>query len=88
MSNWENEYRVSFHIDFIHYDGRKESIHNELIVESKTPEIAEKLILDKFHHNYSLLTEIPHGWLGNIHSKNIAIKEIKLIWEYSTEIIE
>jgi hypothetical protein len=48
MSNWKNEYRVNFHIDFIHYDGRKKSIYNELIIESKTPEIVEQLIVDKF----------------------------------------
>ena len=88
MSNWKNEYRVSFHINFIHYDGRKKSIHNELIVESKTPEIAEQLILDKFQHSYRLLTDIPHGWFGNVHSKKIAIEKIKLIWKYSNETIE
>ena len=86
MSNWENEYKVKFHIDFIHYDGRIESIYNELIIESKTPEVAKKLVVDKFNHSYRFLTDIPHGWLSNIHSRNLIIEEVKLIWEYTNKI--
>ena len=82
MSNWEKEYRVKFHIDFLHYDGRSESIKNELIIESKTAELSEKIIVDKFNQSYKLLTDIPVGWLGNIYSKNLVIDDIKLVWEY------
>ena len=88
MSNWKNEYKVKFCVNFIHYDGRKKSIHSELIIESKTPKIVERLVVDKFNHSYRLLTDIPHGWLGNICSKKLTIKEIKLIWKYNNEVIE
>ena len=87
MSNWYNEYRLQFHIDFTHYDKRTESIYNELIIESKTLELAKKIIINEFHHSNKLLTNIPHGWYGNILKKSLVIDEVKLIWKYNNEVM-
>ena len=87
MSNWYNEYRLKFHIEFTHYDKRTESIYNELIIEAKTPELAKKIIIYEYNHSKKLLTNIPRGWYGNILKKNLVIDEVKLIWKYQTKVI-
>ena len=83
MSNWKKDYKVKFHIDFIHYDKRIETVYNEIIVESSSSKLAEKAIINNFKDSYKTLTDIPHGWIGNISNKKLVIDEVKFIWQYN-----
>ena len=82
MTNWHIEYRVKYRITFVHDDGRSEVVSDDMIIESRSPEEAEKIILAKYEHGYDPLTEFPEGWFGHISSEEFAIDEIEKVWEY------
>ena len=82
MNNWHTEYRVKFHIKFVHDDGRTEIINNDVIIESQSPEEAEKKLLGKYENSDDPLTDFPDGWYGHINSEELKIDEIEKIWEY------
>jgi|TARA_B110000263_G_scaffold240567_1_gene243877 hypothetical protein len=82
MNNWQTEYRVKYHITFVHDDGRTEVVTDDMIIESRSPEEVEKIILNKYENGDDPLTNFPDGWLGKIHSEELEIDEIVKVWEY------
>jgi len=77
MSNSHTGYRVKFHIKFLHDNGRTEIIDNDVIIESRSPEEAEKLLLDRYENSDDPLTDFPDGWYGHINSEELVIDEIR-----------
>ena len=53
-----------------------------MIIESRSPEEAEKKLLGKYENSDDPLTDFPDGWYGHINSKELKIDEIEKIWEY------
>lgn len=82
MNNWQTEYRVKYHITFIHDDGRSEMVSDDTIIECRSPEEAEKIILEKYENSPDPLTDFPDGWFGHINSERLEIDEIEKVWEY------
>jgi hypothetical protein len=82
MNNWQTEYRVKYHITFIHDDGRSEVVSDNTVIECRSPEEAEKIILDKYENSDDRLTDIPDGWFGHINSEEFEIDEIEKVWDY------
>ena len=82
MNNWHTEYRVKYHITFVHDDGRSEVVSGDMIIEGRSPEEAEKIILEKYENSDDPLTDFPDGWLGHISSEELEIDEIVKVWEY------
>ena len=82
MNNWHTEYRVKYHITLSHDDGRLEVVTDWMIIESRSPEEVEKIILNKFENGNDALINFPDGWFGHIKSKELEIDEIEKIWEY------
>ena len=82
MSNWNTEYRVKYHITIVHDDGRTEVVKDNMIVESRSPEEAEKIILDKYKHGDEPLSDFSGGLFGHIRSEDLKIDEIEQVWEY------
>ena len=82
MNNWHTEYRVKYHITFVHNDGRSEVVSDNTVIECRSPEEAEKIILDKYENSDDRLTDIPDGWFGHINSEELGIDEIETVWEY------
>ena len=64
MSNWHIDYRVKYHITFHHNDGRSEVMNVSLIVEARSLEETEAIILHQYEHNDVPLTAFPDGWHG------------------------
>ena len=61
---------------------RTEIIKNNVIIESRSPEEAEKKLLGKYENSDDPLTDFPDGWCGHINSEELKIDEIEKIWEY------
>ena len=83
MNNWKTDYRVKYHITFTREDGRKEDIHEEIIIEASSPEEAEKMLVDQYENSDDPLTDCPDDWFGHIKSGELEIDEITKIWEHS-----
>ena len=82
MNNWYTEYSVKYHITFVHDDGRTEVVKDNMIIESRSPEEAEKIILDKYEYGDDPLTDFPDGWFGHTNSQDLEVDEIVKVWEY------
>jgi len=82
MNNWHTEYRVKYHITFVHDDGRTQVVTDNLIIESRSPEEAEKIILDKYENGDDPLIDFPDGWFGHINREEMEIEEFVKVWEY------
>ena len=82
MNNWHTEYRVKYHITFIHDDSRSEGVSENTEIECRSPEEAEKIILDKYENSDDPLTDYPDGWFGHINSEELGVYEIESVWEY------
>lgn len=82
MNNWHIEYRVKYHITFIHNDGRSEVVSDDRIVEARSPEDVEKIILNQYEHGDDRLIDFPKGWHGRISSEKLIIDKIEKLWEY------
>jgi len=61
MNNWHTEYKVKYHITFLHEDGRSEVVNDDMIIQARSPEKAEKIIMDRYENSDDLLTDVPDG---------------------------
>ena len=82
MGNWYIDYRVKYHITFVNHDGRIRVVNDDIIIESRSPEEAKKIILEKYVNGSKPLTDFPDGWYGEINNEKFEIDEIIKIWEY------
>ena len=82
MNNWHTEYKVKYHIAFLHEDGRSEVVNDDMIIQARSPEEAEKIIMDRYENSDDLLTDVPDGWFGHINVEELEIDGIEKVWEY------
>ena len=82
MSNWKTEYKVEYHITFLHEDGREQIISDERIVMADSEEEANSIILDMFENGTEPLTDFPYGWDREISNEDLSIDKIEKIWKY------
>ena len=82
MSNWQLDYRVKYHVTFQHNDGRTEAVTDSAIIEARSLEEAEAIILHQYEHNGVPLAAFPDGWHGEIKNEKLEIDEIIKVWEY------
>ena len=82
MNNWHTEYKVKYHIIFLHEDGRSEVVNDDMIIQARSPEEAEKIIMDRYDNSDDLLTDVPDGWSGHINGEELEIDGIEKVWEY------
>ena len=83
MNNWKTDYRVKYHITFTREDGRKEDIHDKIIIEASSPDEVKKMLVDRYENSDDPLTDCPDDWFGHIKSGELEIDEITKIWEHS-----
>ena len=50
-----------------------------MIIERRSPEEAEKIILEKYENSPNPLTDFPDGWFGYIDSEELEIDEIEKV---------
>ena len=76
MNNWHIDYKVKYHITFVHTDGRTEVVNDEMIIHSRSPKQAEEMLWYRYENGDGPLIDIPDGWLGKTISKKLEIDEI------------
>ena len=42
MNNWKTDFKVKFHLEYLHTDGTKEMNYNSLIVHAENEDAAKK----------------------------------------------
>ena len=82
MNNWHIDYKVKYHITFVHTDGRTEVVNDEMIIHSRAPTQAQEMLWYRDENGDGPLIDIPDGWLGKTISKKLEIDEIMKVWEY------
>ena len=53
-----------------------------MIIEARSREEAEAIILHQYEHNGVPLTAFPDGWHGEIKNEKLEIDGIIKVWEY------
>jgi hypothetical protein len=54
-------------------------VSDDMIIECRSPEEAEKIILEKYENSPNPLTDFPDGWFGYIDSEELEIDEIEKV---------
>ena len=54
MSNWKTDFEVKFRLEFRHFDGRKETKNNILIVEAENEDQAIKMVKNEYDNSVFL----------------------------------
>ena len=63
MNNWKTDFKVKFHLEYLHKDGTKEIDYNSLIVHAEDEEEARKMILNQFEDSKFLkIDEVVKLW--------------------------
>ena len=63
MTNWKTDFEVNFCLEFIHDDGKKESINKSLIVEAENKEKAIEIIIHQYENSKFLkINEVIKIW--------------------------
>ena len=47
MNNWKTDFKVKFHLEYLHNDGTKEINYNSLIVHAEDEDAAKKMIITR-----------------------------------------
>jgi hypothetical protein len=82
MSNWKIDYRLKYHITFIHIDGRTDVKKNSLVLKAGSPEEVERIIINQVEISDDALTELPEGWFTKISNEELEVDEVIKLWEY------
>ena len=63
MSNWKTDFEVKFSLEFKHFNGRKETKNNTLIVEAKSEDEAIEMIINQYDNSVFLkIDEVKKIW--------------------------
>tara|TARA_B100000575_G_C22641624_1_gene395112 strand:+ start:216 stop:413 length:198 start_codon:yes stop_codon:yes gene_type:complete len=63
MNNWKTDFKVKFHLEYLHKDGTKEMKNNSLIVHAKDEDEARKMILIQYEDsNFLKFDEVVKLW--------------------------
>ena len=63
MNNWKTDFKVKFHLEYLHNDGNKEINYNSLIVHAEDEDAAKKMILNQYEGSKFLkIDEVVKLW--------------------------
>ena len=63
MNNWKTDFKVKFHLEYLHKDGTKEMNHNSLIVHAEDENAAKKMILNQYEGSrFLIIDEVVKLW--------------------------
>ena len=63
MNNWKTDFKVKFHLEYLHIDGTKEISYNSLIVHAEDEEAAKKMIINQYEDSkFLIIDEIVKLW--------------------------
>ena len=63
MNNWKTDFKVKFHLVYLHNDGTKEINYNSLIVNAEDEDAAKKMILNQYEGSKFLtIDEVVKLW--------------------------
>ena len=63
MNNWKTDFKVKFHLEYLHIDGTKEMNYNSLIVHAEDEDAAKKMVLNKYEGSkFLIIDEVVKLW--------------------------
>ena len=63
MNNWKTDFKVKFHLEFLHLDGTKEMNYNSLIVHAENEDAAKEMILNQYERSkFLIIDEVVKLW--------------------------
>lgn len=63
MSNWKTDFEVKFHLEFTHFNGRKEEKNLSLIVEAENEKKAIEIVTFQYGNSLFLkIDEVKQIW--------------------------
>ena len=63
MNNWKTDFKVKFHLEYLHTDGTKEMNYNSLIVHAENEDAAKKMILNQYEGSmFLIIDEVVKLW--------------------------
>ena len=63
MNNWKTDFKVKFHLEFLHVDGTKEMNYNSLIVHAENEDAAKEMILNQYEGSkFLIIDEVVKLW--------------------------
>ena len=63
MNNWKTDFKVKFHLEYLHTDGTKEINYNSLIVHAENEDAAKKMILNQYEGSmFLIIDEVVKLW--------------------------
>ena len=63
MSNWKTDFKVKFHLEYLHKDGTKEMDYNSLIVHAEDEDEAKKMVLNQYESSkFIKIDEVVKLW--------------------------
>ena len=63
MSNWKTDFEVKFRLEFKHFNGRKETKNNILIVEAENEDQAIEMVINQYDNSDFLkVDEVRKIW--------------------------
>ena len=63
MNNWKTDFKVKFHLEYLHADGTKEIEYSSLIVNAEDEDAAKQMILNQYEGSKFLkIDEVVNLW--------------------------
>lgn len=63
MSNWKTDFEVEFHLQFVHFNGKKEQKNFSLIVEAENEKKAIEMVTYQYENSHFLkIDEVKQIW--------------------------
>ena len=63
MNNWKSDFKVKFHLEYLHKDGTREKDHNSLVVHAEDEDAAKKMILNQYEGSkFLIFDEVVKLW--------------------------
>ena len=57
MSNWKTDFKVNYRLEFIHFNGNKETQYSYLIVEAENEDKAVEIVTKHYENSQFLIID-------------------------------
>ena len=82
MKNWDSEFQINYHVNFLMEDATIITKHEEIVIEAENEKRVQDLAQSYFKTNPKSFVESPEDMISKVTRQELIIDKVKKVWSH------
>ena len=82
MKNWDSEFQINYHVNFLMEDATIITKHEEIVIEAENEKRVQDLAQSYFKTNPKSFVESPEDMISKFTRQELIIDKVKKVWSH------